>query len=119
MAKKKVKVTPPKSIVANKVSKEKKTNPPKAVIVEDPNKVFLFTKHNYIWMIVGLVLIFLGFGLMLGPDANTVDGKFDPNIWNPGIFSWRRIRLAPTLVVLGFVVEVYAIMSKPKPSPHV
>lgn len=72
----------------------------------------VFSAHNYKWMIIGLVCIFLGFFLMIGADANTVNGVYDPDSWNQDIFSWRRIRLAPTLVVLGFCIQVYAIMSK-------
>lgn len=63
-------------------------------------------------MLIGLGLIVLGFVLMMGPDANTVDGKFDPNSWNDDIFSIRRIRIAPLLVLAGFAVQVYAILKK-------
>ncbi len=63
---------------------------------------------------VGLLCIALGFLLMTGADANTrPDGTFDPDYWNPGIFSWVRIRLAPFLVLLGFGIEAYAILLKP------
>ena len=51
---------------------------------------------------------------MLGPDANTVDGKLDPNAWNEDIFSIRRIRIAPLLVIAGFVVQVFAILKRNK-----
>lgn len=75
--------------------------------------MFYFGKENYKLMITGLVFIVLGFLLMLGADANTIDGKYDANSWNEDIFSFRRIRLAPMLVILGFCVEVYAILKKP------
>ena len=65
-------------------------------------------------MLIGLVLILAGFLLMLGPDANTVNGKFDPNEWNEEIFSIRRIRIAPLLVIAGFVVQVFAILKRKK-----
>lgn len=78
------------------------------------NEVFYFTKENYKWMLIGLALIVVGFLLMMGADANTVDGKYDPNNWNEGIFSFRRIRLAPLLIVAGFAVEVYAILKRNK-----
>lgn len=72
---------------------------------------FLFRKQNYVLMLVGLCVIALGFFLMTGHDANTrPDGSFDPNYWNEDIFSWRRIRLAPFLVLLGFVIEIAAIL---------
>lgn len=75
---------------------------------------FYFGKENYKWMLIGLAMIVVGFLLMLGADANTVDGKFDPNSWNEDIFSFRRIRLAPLLVIAGFVVQVFAILKRNK-----
>jgi len=59
-------------------------------------------------MFVGLGFIALGFILMAG------GGSDDPNIFNPEIFSWRRIRLAPTLVLIGFGIQVYAILLDPQ-----
>ena len=76
---------------------------------------FVFSKKNYQFMVVGILVIALGFLLMMGHDANTLpDGKFDANYWNEGIFSFRRIRLAPFLVLVGFVIEIYAIFYKDK-----
>jgi len=75
----------------------------------------LFGKKNFVFMGIGMALILIGFLLMTGPDANTrPDGVFDPNYWNEDIFSWRRIRLAPILVIAGFAVNIYAIMLNPK-----
>lgn len=78
------------------------------------SNTFYFGKKNYQFMLIGIVLIALGFILMLGADANTVDGKFDPNAWNEDIFSIRRIRIAPLLVIAGFAVQVYAILKRNK-----
>ena len=75
---------------------------------------FYFSKENYKWMLIGLALIVVGFLLMMGADANTVDGKYDPTSWNEDIFSIRRIRIAPLLVIAGFAVEVYAILKRNK-----
>lgn len=69
---------------------------------------FPFGKENFIIMLTGLAVIFLGFAMMTG------GGSEDPKIWNPEIFSWRRITLAPILVISGFVIEVYAILKKSK-----
>ncbi len=86
----------------------------KAVKSVDSKFTFLFGKKNYMFMALGVVVILLGFLLMMGPDANTrPDGNFDPNYWNEGIFSWRRIRLAPFVVLLGFAIEIYAILLNP------
>ena len=81
---------------------------------ENQNNSFYFGKENYKWMLIGLALIIVGFLLMLGADANTVDGKLDPNAWNEDIFSIRRIRIAPLLVIAGFVVQVFAILKRNK-----
>lgn len=78
------------------------------------SNTFYFGQKNYQLMLIGLALIISGFLLMLGADANTIDGKFDPNAWNEDIFSFRRIRLAPLLVIAGFVVQVFAILKRNK-----
>lgn len=78
------------------------------------SNTFYFGQKNYQLMLFGLALIIVGFLLMLGADANTIDGKFDPNSWNEDIFSFRRIRLAPLLVIAGFVVQVFAILKRNK-----
>ena len=70
-------------------------------------KTFVFGKKNYITMIIGLVFITLGFILMYG------GGSEDPNIFNPEIYNFRRIKLAPTLVLIGFGIQVYAILLNP------
>ena len=68
---------------------------------------FLFGRKNYKWMLIGLAVISLGFVLMMG------GGSDDPAIFNEAIYNFRRIRLAPTLVLIGFGIEVYAILSNP------
>ena len=73
----------------------------------DSKNNFIFGKKNYKWMFIGLGFIALGFILMSG------GGSDDPNIFNPEIFSWRRIRLAPTLVLIGFGIQIYAILLNP------
>ena len=66
-------------------------------------------------MLIGLAFIVVGFLLMMGQGANTKpDGTFDPNYWNEGIFSVLRIRIAPLLVIIGFVVQVFAILKRKK-----
>ena len=74
---------------------------------QEARSEFLFGKKNYKFMLIGLGCIALGFILMAG------GGSDDPNVFNPEIFSWRRIRLAPTLVLIGFAVEIYAILLNP------
>ena len=80
----------------------KKSNDPKG------NQVFLFDKTNYMWMIGGVVLILLGLLLIAGGKSP------DPHQFNyDEIYSFRRITLAPILMMIGFALEVYAIMKKP------
>ena len=79
------------------------------------NNQFYFSKSNFKLMLIGLGLIAFGFVLMMGYGANTKpDGSFDPNYWNDDIFSVVRIRIAPLLVIVGFVVQVVAILKRNK-----
>ncbi len=74
---------------------------------EDTNKPeFLFSKENYKILIIGLAVIALGFILMSG-GAND-----NPNVFNEEVFSFRRIRLAPTVVLIGFGITIYSILKK-------
>ena len=75
---------------------------------QDTAKPMLFGRENYKYLLIGLGFISLGFILMAG------GGSDDPNVWNPAIFNFRRIRLAPMLILFGILVEIYAIMRKPQ-----
>ena len=76
----------------------------------DQEKRFAFTRENYKLLIIGGVIIVIGFLLMMGGRAES------PDQFNPGVFSFRRITLAPMVVLFGFAFEIYAIMKKPKES---
>jgi hypothetical protein len=92
----------PKTAAAPAKRATRETQPRKA-------QTFLFDRDNYIMMAAGVLLIFIGFELMSGgksPDPH----KF---LYDE-IYSFRRITLAPIVVMLGYVVEVLAIMKKPK-----
>lgn len=69
---------------------------------------FALGKENYKLMAIGFAIIVLGFILMVG------GGSDDPDVFNPEIFSFRRITLAPLLLFFGFVFEIYAILKRPK-----
>jgi len=69
---------------------------------------FAFGKENYRLLFIGLAFIALGFILMIG------GGSKDPNVFNPAIFNFQHITLAPILVLTGYVIEIFAIMKKPK-----
>ena len=74
---------------------------------QKPNKEFIFQKKNYLFLFIGIIFIVLGFILMSG------GGSDNPNVFNPDIYSFRRIRLAPTLVLIGLGIQVYAILLNP------
>jgi hypothetical protein len=69
---------------------------------------FIFGKQNYKLLLIGLALILLGFILMIG------GGSKDPKVFNPAIFDFQRLTLAPILILAGFVVEIFAIIKKSK-----
>ena len=71
------------------------------------NTHFLFEKVNYKILLIGLAVIALGFILMSG------GGSDDPKVFNPEIFNFRRIRLAPMVVLIGFGITVYSIIKNP------
>ena len=75
-----------------------------------PNRAgeFAFGKENYRLLFIGLAFIIVGFLLMVG------GGSDDPKVFNPEIFSFRRITLAPIMILAGYVIEIFAIMKKPK-----
>ena len=78
--------------------------------IKDKNSSsFLFDRTNYILMIAGVLLLLIGFYLMSGGKSEDVH-QFHAE----EVFSTTRITLAPIIVLLGFVVEFFAIMRKPK-----
>ncbi len=75
---------------------------------EAKEKLFPFTRENYVLMIIGLAVLVIGYLLMIGgksPDP----GEFYPN----EVYSFRRITLSPIVIFIGFAIEIYAIMKKP------
>ena len=69
---------------------------------------FALSKENYKLLLIGFGIILIGFLLMMGSANN------DPKVFNNDIYSFRRIVLAPLVVLAGFIFEIYAIMKKPK-----
>lgn len=68
---------------------------------------FTFGRENYKLLLIGLAFIAVGFLLMIG------GGSDDPNEFSSKIFNFRRLTLAPILVVAGYIIEIFAIMKKP------
>ena len=75
---------------------------------EKNNLDFAFTKQNYILLLVGVAFICIGLFLMIG------GGSDDPMVFSDKIFDAQRLTLAPTLIAIGFIVEIFAIMYRPK-----
>ncbi len=75
---------------------------------EGEQMTFSFGRQNYRLLIIGLLIIALGFILMIG------GGSDDPNVFSDKIFNFQRLTLAPILILAGFIVEIFAIMKKPQ-----
>lgn len=71
------------------------------------HSTFIFGKKNYLIMGIGLAVIAIGFILMSG------GGSDNPAVFDASIFNFRRIHLAPALVLIGFAIEIYAILVNP------
>ena len=71
-------------------------------------KDYLFNKKRYRFLILSILIIAIGFVLMSGGEST------DPDIFNNEIYNFRRIRLAPLMVVLGFVLSIFSILYKDK-----
>ena len=92
--------------MAEKRPEIKKTKTEKHSVIDHSP---LFSKENYIWMVIGAVVIAIGMVVMSGgksPDPNVFDYK--------QVYSTTRITIAPILIVIGLVIEVYAIFKKSK-----
>ena len=75
---------------------------------EKDRKPMPFGRSNYIWVLIGLAFLLVGFLLMIG------GGSDNPDVFNEGIFSFRRLTLSPILILIGFGIQFYAIMKRPK-----
>lgn len=74
-----------------------------------PANIEMFGKENYMWMLIGLAVLALGFFLMAGGKSA------DPKVFDEKeVYSTTRITIAPILIIAGFIIEIFAIMKKPK-----
>ncbi len=74
---------------------------------EENKQTFALGKMNYLFIALSFILIVIGFVLMMG------SGSTD-EVYNPDIFSTRRIVIAPTITFIGFVMVIFAILIKPR-----
>jgi len=76
---------------------------------EEEKKIgFALGRENYKLMAIGFAVIIIGFILMAGGRSD------DPKVFSEDIFSFRRVTLAPLIVLAGFIFEIYAIMKRPR-----
>lgn len=75
---------------------------------EQKTVTFALGKENYKLLLIGLAFILVGFILMIGGHSE------DPKVFDESIFNFRRLTLAPILILAGYVIEIFAIMKKPK-----
>lgn len=75
---------------------------------EDKKPGFALGRENYKLMAIGFAVIIIGFILMAGGKSD------DPKVFSEDIFSFRRITVAPLVVLAGFIFEIYAIMKRPR-----
>ena len=86
-----------------------KTQQKKTTAIIETKGSGLFGKENYRWMIIGLVVMGIGFFLMAGGKSA------DPNVFNDkDVYSTTRITIAPILIIAGLLLEIFAIMRKSK-----
>lgn len=99
------------NLIFNIMAKTKETSTT-TVIKEHktaPANFEMFGKENYMWMLIGLAVLALGFFLMAGGKSA------DPKVFDEKeVYSATRITVAPILIIAGFVIEIFAIMKKPK-----
>jgi hypothetical protein len=94
------------------MTKNDKSSKKSAVYSSTGGNTTLFNKQNYKLMLIGLIVMTLGFVLMAGGRSN------NPNVFDAkAIYSFTRITLAPILIVGGLVIEIFAIMHKSKDKP--
>lgn len=104
--KKKIVKTVPTSSKKKKVSPTASKKSKASSTKSDPEAVLLFGKQNFQFMLIGLAIIILGFVLMAG-------GENAPDSWDENkIYAFRRITLAPLVVLIGLGVEIYAIFKR-------
>lgn len=73
-----------------------------------PDERMPFVRKNYLYVLIGCIVVFIGFLLMIG------GGSDDPNVFNESVFGFRQITLAPIVVLAGFAFVLYAILYRPR-----
>ncbi len=96
-----------KKVVKTSKAKRKKKSSAKGTEAQEAEFQLLFSKKNYTYVLVGLGFMLLGMLLMIG------GGQDSPETWDPdSIYSFQRITLAPFLILVGLVLQIFAIFKK-------
>ena len=95
-------------MVMEKVKQQEKSKKPEVKKGEVKKDIYKFGKFNNRLLLIGLGFLVLGFLLMIG------GGSDNPKIFSPAIFDFQRLTLAPILLTIGYMIEIYAIMYVPK-----
>ena len=74
----------------------------------DEGPRFVFNRQNYIMIFTGLVILAAGFLLLIG------GGSDNPKVFNYSLFDFQRLTLAPILLLIGYIIEIFAILKRPK-----
>jgi hypothetical protein len=69
---------------------------------------FVFEKENYRWLLIGIAFLVVGFLLMIGGRSD------DPDAFNYDMFNFQRLTLSPILLMIGYIIGIYAIMKRPR-----
>lgn len=94
--------------MAQVITVDKKTSKPSSSKKNTPKRAPLFRKENYILMVIGVVVLFIGYICLSG------GGSDDPSQFSEAIFDTRRLVVAPLLMLAGLVTEIFAIMWRPR-----
>jgi len=92
----------------NTSTKKQKTTIQQKATKKEHQFGFVFGKTNLYIMFAGIALLVLGYILMVGGKSN------DPTIFNDAIFNTQRLVVAPILLTIGFIAELFAIMYRPR-----
>jgi hypothetical protein len=104
-----IRPTAAKAVSATPVKTVEQTNITRHANTKEKVTAHLFDKENYKWMLLGVIVIAIGFILMAGGKSN------NPTIFQDNdVYSFRRITVAPILIIAGFIIEIIAIMRKPQ-----
>ena len=82
-------------------------NPPADLPVEE-RRNFAFDRNNYKWLLIGMAFLLVGYLLMIGGSSD------DPDVFNYSMFDFQRLTLSPILLIIGYLLGIYAIMKKPR-----